>query len=338
MAVVLALAFAAQANAAGKLKKLNVIFPIDRSMIQFAIIVGEALGYYAEEGIELNYLPSQTTVPFVAFLKNRDAELAFLDGPQVFQAASANIPIAVVYEGVQRATEGVTVPADSPFKSCAELVGKTVGLVSDRDRAIVKIAMDLEGKSIDDVKTVVLGESGPTLAMAFKKKTVAAIAGSFSDWFAIKAHGIKVREITPLAYSETPSNSFVIHKPRRNEISDIIKGFLRAYSKGTYAGEIDHEVLEAMCRRAVPEEWQNVDYGRRFLWEVMPINIPITPRYGDIRPKIWEQVQDNMIKIGEIKKRIDVSAFLDNSFIHAANDFDKAEIQYEVKAWREKNM
>ena len=50
-------------------------------MIWWPIHVGEELGYYEEEGLTINLLASETTIPYVAFLTNKNAHLAMLDGP-----------------------------------------------------------------------------------------------------------------------------------------------------------------------------------------------------------------------------------------------------------------
>ena len=41
----------------------------------------------------------------------------------------------------------------------------------------------------------------------------------------------------------------------------------------------------------------------------------------------------DMMLIGEIDKEIDVTTFLSGAFTECANDFDKAEVAAEVKAW-----
>jgi NitT/TauT family transport system substrate-binding protein len=320
------------------LQEINVIMPLPRSTNFYPLLAGEALGYFEDEGLEVNLLPSETTVPYVAFLTNGQTEIAVLDGPQTFQAVQAELPIKVIYEAMQRAPEGVVVAADSPIQSVEELEGKMVGLVSDRDRATLAITLDLVGKNIDDVETVVVGEAGPTLANAFRNQTVAAIAGATPDWIALQANGIEIRDITPPEMAETPANSFVINEEREDALRDVLEGFVRAWSKGIYVAEIDREALAAMAKKAVPEEWQDEDFGNLFLDMSIPLNYSVTEQFGALRPDVWQLVQDQMIKVGEIKQEYDVDAFLDPSFIGPANDFDKAEVAADVERWKQENM
>lgn len=326
--------------AAQQLTQINVLQPSARGMIWWPVHVGEELGYYEEEGLSINLLASETTIPYVAFLTNKNAHLAMLDGPQTYQAVNAGVPIRIVYEMHQRAPEGVAVSCDNPLKTVAELKGKTVGLVSDRDLAALEVALSYggEGLTSDDMSTVVVGESGPILANAFRKNTVDAVAGSISDFAAIKANGQCVREISPAGMKENPANSWAMLDGRQGELKDKLCGFFRAQAKGAHVGVYNIEAIAAISRKKVPEQWQSKAFGYNYLEAVSTLVIPITKEtYGKVRPDSWKAVQEDMIKIGEISKRFDVNSFLDHSFTECANDFDRAEVEAEVDAWMKAN-
>lgn len=325
---------------ADKLTQLDILQPSSRGMIWWPVHVGEELGYYAEEGISVNLLASETTIPYVAFLTNKNAHLAMLDGPQTYQAVNANVPIKIVYEMHQRAPEGVAVSCKSPLKTVAELKGKTVGLVSDRDLAALEVALSYGGKGLasKDMTTVVVGESGPILANAFRKNTVDAVAGSISDFAAIEATGECVREISPAGMKENPANSWAMLDGRQGELKDKLCGFFRAQAKGAHVGVYNLEAVASISRKVVPEQWQDAAFGYKYLAAVSTLVIPITKEtYGKVRPKSWEAVQEDMIKIGEIKSRFKVNTFLDHTFTACANDFDRAEVEAEVDAWMKAN-
>lgn len=317
---------------------LDVIMPLPRSANFYPLIAGEALGYFAEEGIEVNLLPSETSIPYVAFVQNGQADVAMLDGPQSFQAAAAGIPFKTVYEVMQNAPEGVAVLAESDYQDVSQLEGTTVGLVSDRDSATLAISLDAVGGSLDDVTTVVVGEAGPTLANALQTETVSAIAGSVPDWLALQANGIPIRLITPDAVKVTPANNFVVSEEGLEENRPQLEGFLRAWSKGMYTAKVDPDAVAAMAKAAVPSEWENETFGREFLDASIGMNLSVTEKLGDLQTSVWEKIQDPMMKVGLIEEKMDASTFLDPSLIDAANDFDRAEVEAEVAAWRAENM
>ncbi|MDF2998085.1 MAG: hypothetical protein K0R27_3722 [Xanthobacteraceae bacterium] len=323
---------------AQKLRTVNVIMPLPRSANFYPIVAGEALGYFKDEGIEVNLLPSSTSVPYVAFVQNGQAELAMLDAPQTFQAVQAGIKIKTIYEAHQKAPEGVAVLADSPIKSVADLKGKTVGLASDRDLVTLTVALNTKNIPISDVKTVVVGDSGPTQVTAMKNGTVAAFAGATPDWLSMQAAGMKIRLITPPEVAEQPANNFVVSASRIDELRKTLEGFFRAYSKGMEVAKIDPAVLAAMCKKAVPEEWPNDQFGQEFLNASIELAYSTTKRLGDLQPEVWKAVQPPLVKIGELKAEIDPATFLDASIIGPANDFSRDKVKADVAAWKAKNM
>ena len=149
-----ALAVAAVPAVAQDLTTVNMINPLPRSTNFFPLVVGEALGYFAAEGVEVNLLPSDTSIPYVAFVQNGQADLAMLDPVETINARLAGANINTVFEVMQNAPEAIGVLDTSAYDSVDDLVGTTVGLVSDRDRAFLQASLDVVGKSIDDVQTV----------------------------------------------------------------------------------------------------------------------------------------------------------------------------------------
>ncbi|WAJ26378.1 ABC transporter substrate-binding protein [Antarcticirhabdus aurantiaca] len=323
---------------AQEVKQLNVIMPLPRSANFYPLIAGEALGYFEEEGVSVNLLPSSTAIPFIAFVQNGQADIAMLDAPQTFQAAQSGADFKIVYEVMQRAPEGIFVSAESPYKDVAELKGTTVGLVADRDRTTLTIALDARGASIDDVTTVVVGEAGPTLAAAVRDNTVSAISGAVPDWLSMQAAGLKIRTITPEEVSVQPANSFAVSGSRMEELKEPLEGFFRAWSKGMIAADYDPDAVAAMTKAAVPEEWASDEFGRAFFDASVPMNRSQTERLGDLQAQVWKDVQPPMIKVGAIDGEVDPSTFLDDRFIGPANDFDREKVKADVAAWKEANM
>jgi len=286
----------------------------------------------------VNLLSSATTVPYVAFLANGAADLAMLDAPQVYQAVDSKQDIAVVYEDMQYAPEAIFVSNDSPIKEIKELKGKTIGLASDRDRITVEVALNSVGVSIDDVETVVVGDAGATLANAFRNQTVAAVAGGTSDMSAVIANGIQIRDITPPAVSENPANSFVVWKPRMEELRPLITKFLRAWSKAADVPPMDMDVVAAMLKQDIPEQWENREVGMRLLDRTANLlHKPLTEKRGDLQPDVWTRVQEPYIKLKEIGGQLDPATFLDNSLIAEVNTYDKAQIKADVAEWKAAN-
>jgi NitT/TauT family transport system substrate-binding protein len=132
---------------AQELQELNILLPNNNTTGLYPVIVNRELGFFEKAGLKINWLDSETTVPYVAFLSNGDADAVMLDAPQTFQAVNAKQPISVVYEAMQNAPEVLAVPADSPIKDVSELKGKIIGLASDRDQVTAQVVLDTAGIS-----------------------------------------------------------------------------------------------------------------------------------------------------------------------------------------------
>jgi hypothetical protein len=119
-----------------------------RQLQHVSAVQRRAFRFLEKEGITVNLLPSETTIPFVAFLQNGDADLVVLDSAQVLQAADQGLPIKVVYETYNFAPEGIVVTADSPIQSLQDLKDTTIGMASDRDLITTMITLDSIGASV----------------------------------------------------------------------------------------------------------------------------------------------------------------------------------------------
>jgi NitT/TauT family transport system substrate-binding protein len=283
-------------------------------------------------------LPSDTSIPYVAFLENGQADLAMLDPFETVNARLAGAEINTVFEVMQNAPEGIAVPANSDAQSMADLVGTTVGLVSDRDRAFLQSALATAGHSLDDVQVVVLGEAGPTLAAAMRDGTVSAIAGSVPDWIALIANGIESRLITPKELLTSPANTFAMMVDAIDgEKRGAIEGFLRAWCKGMHAVTVNPDAVAAILQKNVPEQWEIPEAGQLLLDMATGMNVSTTERCGDVQADVWTGIQPQMKEAGAVEEIVPVEEFLNDSFIAAANDFDRDKVAADINAWADAN-
>ena len=211
--------------------KLNILVSNERATSEYPIFVAAELGFYEDEGLDVTFLPSATTVPYLAFLSNSDAELVMLDPAQMLQAVDNGQPVSLIYEYMQLAPEALVVPASSDIRSIADLKGKTIGMASDRDLVTVNIALDTVDMTADDVNAVVIGDSVPLIVAQMRDGKIDAYAGGSNETAGFESNGIALRHLTPPAISQAPGNSMVIWNPRKEELRPAITGFLRAWTR-----------------------------------------------------------------------------------------------------------
>jgi len=333
------MAFGAVAQAQ-ELKNVNVVMPNDASCGMYPEWNATIFGFWPDAGIKVNILPSETTVPYVAFLQNGDADIVTLDSAQVLQAADAGLPIKVIYEAMQYAPEGIYVVADSPINSLEDLQDVTIGMASDRDLITTIIAMSSIGKTLEDanITTVVVGDSGPIMATALRDKTIDAFAGSNSDFAGITAAGVQIRDVTPPAVSRNPGNSFTVWGPTMEENRDKIEAFVKGWAMAQHAAVLDTKTSASACATAIPEQFENREVGFNLINENAFVQqIRRTKDFGELQPDVWSSIQPAFLNIGEISKEIAPDTFLDASFIEAANAWTTDEVKSALEKWVEEN-
>jgi len=317
---------------------LNVISANDTTCSLYANHLAVALGMHEDEGISVNLLSSETTVPYVAFLSNEDAELVMLDAQEALQMARAGQQNSVIYVTHQFAPEGIVVAADSPIQTLSDLRGKTIGLAEDPDRITTEIALDSVGISIDEVTTAVVGTSGPVLAKSLTDGTIDAFAGGSSDRTGIEAAGLTIRNITPSALSENPGNSWVTADSRKQELSPALRGFLRSWAMSQHAGVMDTKATMAICREAIPEQFENMVTGEALIVNsAYGTQLRRTKDYGELVPHVWARIQPSLIKVGIVDEFIEPSTFLDPQFITHANAWSTYDVLRYLNEWKEAN-
>jgi NitT/TauT family transport system substrate-binding protein len=326
---------------AQELKKINFLSTNDHSCGIYPQSVSRAFGYFADEGVEVNLLSTSTTVPYVAFLQNGDADVVTLDSAQVIQAVDNGLPIKVIYEAFQNTPDGIVVKDDSKVTKLEELTDATIGMASDRDQITTAIIFGMIGKTLDEakIKTVVVGDAGPVMAKALQDGTVDAFVSGASDRAAMEAAGLKIRNITPVQVNRAPGNSFAVWGPTLGEKRDVIARFLAGWAKGQLAGVMDTKLAASACRTFVPEQFENLESGMRLInYNVYTSQLRRTKNFGEPQPDIWAELQKPYLQLGEIKQEHDPATFLDSSFIEAANDWETDEVKKGMYAWKEANQ
>jgi ABC-type nitrate/sulfonate/bicarbonate transport system substrate-binding protein len=331
-----ALMFASPSQAQ-EMKELNIMLPNTNTTTLYPHIVARDTGMYEDAGLKVNLLDADTTVPYVAFLSNSQADAVMLDAPQTFQAVNEKLPIKVVYEAMQNAPEVLSVVVDGPIKTLDDLKGKTIGMASDRDLVTASIVLGSAGISIDEVSTVVVSDQGPVVAKAIQDDAIQAYAAGINDTTVLAAFGIVMQDLTPADIKINPANTFSVWGPRLDEIRPDLEKFFRVWAMATRAGKLDRDTVATMSKAAVPEEWENEGAGQALMDAAVSLNYSTTEKFGDVQPGVWASIQPNYIKYEQIDAEVDPATFLDGSLIDAANNFTDADVQAYLDKWKAAN-
>jgi NitT/TauT family transport system substrate-binding protein len=327
-----------QASGGGEPTEVVYSQPTPPSLLFYPPLVAEQLGFFEDENVRANLAPAAEEIPSTAFLENGDADIALADVDEIVIARSAGGEQIVVFSPQHSNTAGTVVPADSEIQAFGDLAGRRVGLASEEDTSIFQAQLQDAGLSRDDVETVVVGTSGATIANVLNEGEVDAYVGAVSDFTALQANGVQLRNITPEGVAEIDGNPMAIMPETLESKRDALVGFLRAWAKAQYVGQVNPEVVEAIVREEVPAEWRNEAVGEAALQTAIELFEPEDPeRIGDVRPEVWETGQDLLASVGIIEEKIPIEEALDDQLIEEINDFDRAEVEAAADAWLQEN-
>lgn len=317
---------------------LNVGYP-------FATLA-KHLGYFEEEGLDVDIVPGQSSAATAQLLLTGRANVGVAQpDPVMIQRANANIPLISFYVVSRRGTNVFVVLPDSPIQSLADIKGKHVG-VGDLGSGSVnylRSRLTQEGMTMKDVDLVATGYGTPGFEAL--KNGVVDMSISFTGGVArMMLAGYPVRtlpnpeaEKNQYSYNLYATEDYIAQNP------DVIRGIGRATAKASVylknnpeaavrafwayapdrapkdrndaaAMERDLAILNAQIRDMALDEFPN-----DFAW-------------GSQEADVYARIQDYLIEVEQIKEAKDPSIYFTNEFAADYVKFDAEAIAAEAKA------
>jgi NitT/TauT family transport system substrate-binding protein len=312
--------------------------PTPPSLLFYPPLVAEELGFFEEENVQPALAPAAEEISATAFLDNGDADVSFADVDEIILARAKGGEHQAIFSPQHTNTAGIVVPQDSDIQDINGVAGQRVGLESEESTRFLDAMLDAAGVSKDDVDTAVVGTSGPLVAKLFEDDEIQAYVGNASDFTALEANGVPLRNITPEDVGRIDGNPLATLPDTLQEKRGAIVGFLRAWAKAQHVGQVNREVVEAIVREKVPAEWRNEASGEAALDLAIELMKPDDPeRIGDLRPDVWATGQDVLSRAGVLEETVDVKPALNDELIEEINDFDRAEVEQAAEQWAQEN-
>lgn len=303
-------------------------FPPDISMPGY--FVSEELGFFEEEGIEIDPQIVDGTSSVIQQLVAGQADVGIGGPPSaLYLAGTENAEALSFYQIDQENIFAIVVPTDSPIQSVEDLEGKTLG-ISDFSGGEVPVARaalglaDLEEGA--DVEVLPVGDSPPTVSQALQSGEIDAYAGGDATTLGLQSIGVEFRNILQDDFQELPGNIAMSSRSYFEENQDVLTRFSRAFAKGTYyAAENFEQALEIGCDFA-PENCEDEAFAELAMQYYVDLQQPLGENYGEVNAEGWEAAYDILVQEGELEEGYDWERHYDSSLIEEANDFDKEEV------------
>ena len=320
----------------GELQEVVVLSPLGDHIAFTPLYIARELGFFEEEGLDVRVEGASGSSQVLQLLVAGQGDIG-LPGAEAFMgAADQGADVVTFYNFYQKPIFGLVVPTDSDIETVDDLRGRVIGVTELSGGEVPVIAGLLRDAGMEfgaDAEVVPVGDEVPAIANALDSGSIDAFGGSASDFAALGAAGIEVREITTERTAAFPGGGQVTTGQLLAENPDLLAAFGRAWAKATHAWAVVPEVAEAATRVQLPEFWEDPESGRFQLearWKIY--ELPEGKLHGINDIAAYEAYAEYLR--AEIPGRepllsgtFDPSESVTNELVEQFNDFDPAAVE-----------
>jgi aliphatic sulfonates family ABC transporter substrate-binding protein len=299
----------------------KVVIGEQRALSAMVSSVGIAKGFFAEEGLDVSLLFGERPTDTIPAVLAGQADFSF-SGTPPFLAATANGAELVAVGVFSHGYSGhlVASKANAKLKTLADFKGKRLGM--QRGTGVTNvflIALERSGLKESDFQISNLRVADMPTAM--QGGTFDAVLGWEPGMSRIVSLGYGEKVISPEQFEKITGVTYVFPlfatKETVKRRPELVQRFMNAWAKSLYFANANPKESLQILRKTLGDAVKHMpDEELGPLVDVYKKDrVAFTP--GDL--KDFQIMQDFMLKDGQIKKKVDLSDFIDNSFAQKAD-------------------
>lgn len=298
------------------------------------IAVSEAMGYFEEEGIDMEVVLTDSATTQLTQIATGNAQTGAVSPEPIILGRQDGTDVDLTYYMYYYETNiyGVMVPEDSPIQSVADLEGATVGAISLASNSVtqLQVAMEQEGLDAESVEFVAIGTGGQQ-ASAIENGQVDAVALLDTSFQILDNSGIALRAIEVPGAAELSAGGLAASPDALESDPELYAGIGRAIAKGVVFAQANPEAAIQLLFETHPEaKPQGVDEEVAIangvsVLESRLANLGVdddTTEYGRFDDAALQGNVDFLLSAGLITTAVPVEDFWNDSLIEDINDFD----------------
>lgn len=320
---------------AEELKPLTMGFAIDSIVQQIPYHIAKEHGYFEDEGLDVTFEFLKGSSALAQQIIAGNVDTGSPAWGAVFNAVTEGHDLKVYLSWQYKNVFTLAVPVDAGITGVADLKGKAVGVTELSGgevpivRAVLREAGLAEG---EDVQILPVGEGSALTVNALQTGQVHAYSSNIFDVAAIRAAGIPMNSIMPASVENFPGNSLVALGDRLSSDRETFEGVARAMARAIVYLESNPDEAFELAKQLRPEQLEEAELARAS-WEAaaslrvrpsdMAADSPIGMHYRPGIQAYHDFMREGSEEEGALMQDIDLEALLDDTFIEAANAFDK---------------
>lgn len=260
-------------------------------------VMADKMGFFAEEGLELEIVPGGPNIDGVASVASGANNFASISSsPSLMLARSAGLPIKCVAAGYQKHPFTYFSLTGNPINTPADMVGKKIG-TQGTAQILLRALLAKNGISEDDVEVVVMGSD----MAALKAGQVDAVTGWQTNVGALSVLGDERTDLMLWdAGIQLYANPYYTTDAMLDENGDKITAAIRAISRGWGAVHADPEAGV----NALVERYPNLDKDSEMKAVDLVLDFSFNDAtaangWGQMTPENWQAQIETYDSLGQ---------------------------------------
>ncbi len=281
--------------------------------VQFAPwYVAVEKGYFAEEGIELDFDYSWET-DGVRLVGSGELPFAVASGDQVILARAQDLPVTTITSWFQSFPVSVVALEETGIESPTDLEGRKVGIPETFGASYIgwrALAAEY-GLEEDDVQLEVIGYT--QLANLTEGRVDAAVVYANNEPIQLEQAGRDFVQFLVTEEISLVSNGIIANETVLEEKPELVRAFIRAFLKGVETTLENPDAAFEICRKYVEGLDENEDVQRAVLEATIPYwqGEPL----GESETQAWRNTVEVMRNAALLQESVDVDEAFTNEFL-----------------------
>lgn len=301
------------ANEAGSLRKIKLPMGYIPNIQYAPFYVAVDKGYFAEEGIEIEFDYSFET-DGMKLTGAGEIPFTVASGEQVLLARSQGLPVVYTFAWYQQFPISVIAAPELNINEPADLRGKKIGLPGLFGANYIGLEALLFAGGVDPSE-VTMDAIGFNQVEAYASGNSDVVVGyAANEPIVLTAQGFALTEMRVADYVQLTANGIVTNEETIANEPELVRGMARALARGMEdaianpeeAYEITGKFVENLADQDKDVQMQVLKVSSEF-W--------MGERFGFSEPQAWENMNDLLVKMGLIPEPIDLSKAFTNEFV-----------------------